>query len=124
VKIKLINKENSYCELGKGVYYTATAYCTFYWYTEQERTALYHALLVTCCCEMCPWRVTGKTVKVLLIRRPLRFCAYICENKSSLCIRACTSITYLLILILILIYLSTAIGLTPGGSTHLYINNT
>jgi hypothetical protein len=26
--------------------------------------------------------------------------------------------------ILILIYLSTAIGLTPGGSTHLHINNT
>jgi hypothetical protein len=25
---------------------------------------------------------------------------------------------------LILIYLSTAIGLTPGGSTHLHINNT
>jgi hypothetical protein len=24
----------------------------------------------------------------------------------------------------ILIYLSTAIGLTPGGSTHLHINNT
>jgi hypothetical protein len=27
------------------------------------------------------------------------------------------------ILFLILIYLSTAIGLTPGGSTHLHINN-
>jgi hypothetical protein len=27
-------------------------------------------------------------------------------------------------LLLILIYLSTAIGLTPGGSTHLHINNT
>jgi hypothetical protein len=27
-------------------------------------------------------------------------------------------------LILISIYLSTAIGLTPGGSTHLHINNT
>jgi hypothetical protein len=26
--------------------------------------------------------------------------------------------------ILILIYLSTAIGLTPGGSTHLHINST
>jgi hypothetical protein len=26
--------------------------------------------------------------------------------------------------LLILIYLSTAIGLTPGGSTHLHINNT
>jgi hypothetical protein len=25
---------------------------------------------------------------------------------------------------LILIYLSTAVGLTPGGSTHLHINNT
>jgi hypothetical protein len=24
----------------------------------------------------------------------------------------------------ILIYLSTAVGLTPGGSTHLHINNT
>jgi hypothetical protein len=29
-----------------------------------------------------------------------------------------------LILILVLIYLSTAIGLTPGDSTHLHINNT
>jgi hypothetical protein len=28
------------------------------------------------------------------------------------------------VLILILIYLSTAIGLKPGGSTHLHINNT
>jgi hypothetical protein len=27
-------------------------------------------------------------------------------------------------LLLILIYLSTAIGLTPGGSTHLHTNNT
>jgi hypothetical protein len=26
--------------------------------------------------------------------------------------------------VLILLYLSTAIGLTPGGSTHLHINNT
>jgi ribosomal protein S11 len=29
-----------------------------------------------------------------------------------------------LVLILILIYLSTAIGWTPGGSTHLHTNNT
>jgi hypothetical protein len=28
------------------------------------------------------------------------------------------------LLILILIYLSTAVGLTPGGSTHLHTNNT
>jgi hypothetical protein len=33
-------------------------------------------------------------------------------------------VVVIIVILIILIYLSTAIGLTPGGSTYLHINNT
>jgi hypothetical protein len=69
------------------------------------------------CFEGCNWSSLRLLTSVFVIyRQYLSICDQPHLNWNC--------VPYLLKLILILIYLSTAIGLTPGGSRHLHIYNT